>query len=677
MTEPQRPWRIVIIEDNPLDRAEVKSALRRGSLRRYELLEAESGAEGLELCGAGPRPDCVVLDFSLPDMTALDVLSALPVEAGQPAFPVVVLTGSVGSEVNTEVVRAGAQGFVGKDWMTPDSLTRVIENAVERHAMVAQLRLTTEALAQREHRLRLALEGAEIGMWTWNLATDEVDWSPECYAIHGLAAGEFDGTAEGFGRLLHPEDAGRVWSAVRAAIAARRTYDSEFRIVRPGGEVRWVTNKGRALYDEANEPAQMIGILTDVTDAKRIEAEREQLLAAEHAARVESERVARLKDEFLATLSHELRSPLNAIVGWAQILQKVGSGDARLVQEGIEVIARNADSQAQLISDLLDMNRIVSGKLKMEMGPVDPNLVAAEAADTVRPTASAKGVRLELAPGAALPRLHGDGERLRQVLWNLLTNAIKFTPAGGSVRLATEEGEGRLRFHVEDTGQGLDPEFVPRLFDRFSQADASAARKHGGLGLGLSIVKQLVELHGGTIRAESDGPGLGSRFTVSLPVPPEGAALEAEPPASRRKLAAPVPPAPPSYNLSGISVLLVDDQPDALEAARRLLTEYGAAVTVAPSGREALERLALSTPDVLLSDVGMPEMDGYRLIREVREGLGFGPGDLPAAALTAFARPEDRDRALAAGYQAHVAKPLHPQSLVSTVAALVHSLPDE
>ena len=409
----------------------------------------------------------------------------------------------------------------------------------------------------------------------------------------------------------------------------------------------------------------------DISDRREVELRREQLLAAEQAARAESERVARAKDEFLASLSHELRTPLAAIAGWARILEHPGV-DADMARRGVEAIARNARAQAQLVDDLLDMSRIVSGKLRMNVERVDLGVVAAAAAEAARPAYAAKGVTIELRRSPAPSNdVMGDSDRLHQVVSNLLTNAMKFTPAGGVVTLSTAADEQHVELTVADTGEGIEAEFLPRVFDRFSQADGSAARQHGGLGLGLSIVKNLVELHGGTVAARSAGKHQGATFTVRLPRAGRGAALPARSPMAVGPGQDLSPSGDPMLgahvDLQGISVLLVDDHADMLEVERRLLVDCGASVTTATSAEQALQRLRADRFDVLLSDLGLPGMDGYGLIESVRLSLGISAQRLPAAAVTAFARPEDQQRVLGAGYQTCVVKPLDPIVLARTV----------
>jgi signal transduction histidine kinase len=409
-----------------------------------------------------------------------------------------------------------------------------------------------------------------------------------------------------------------------------------------------------------------------LAEKQSAEDEREHLLASERAARSELERSGRMKDEFLATLSHELRTPLNAILGWTEIL-KSHSTDPEEVAEGMEVIERNARAQTQIIEDLLDMSRIISGKVRVHVQPVDLKAVVTAAVQTVQPAINAKGIRCEVQFDPSVPQLSGDPSRLQQVFWNLLTNAVKFTPRGGRISVRADRTESHVEVKITDTGEGIEPAFLPSVFDRFRQADASTTRRHGGLGLGLAIVKQLVEVHGGTIRAHSDGRGRGAVFSVSLPIDhrvidtaPDG---EPAPP-----VAAPAAPVRPGA-IAGVRVLIVDDEPDARLTLKRVLEGYDALVTAASSAVEALERLRSDRPRVLVSDIGMPGEDGYSLIRRVRALEPGHGGGTPAIALTAYARPEDRAKAIAAGFQNHLAKPVRAAELVALVAELAGGPP--
>lgn len=386
--------------------------------------------------------------------------------------------------------------------------------------------------------------------------------------------------------------------------------------------------------------------------------ERKVLLDSERQARAEAERTSQMKDEFLATLSHELRTPLTAILGWAQVLRR-GSRDQADLHRGLQTIERNARAQAQLIEDLLDMSSIASGKVQLEMLSLSPAAIASAAIDTVRPAAEARHIELRTEFDAQAGMVAGDASRLQQIIWNLLTNAIKFTPHGGVVTIGVRREGDQVALFVRDTGIGIASGFIDHVFERFRQADATTTRKHGGLGLGLSIVKHLVEQHGGTVHAHSAGEGQGACFTVRLPRR-----------GGRHDAAAGAPRAAAAQDLSGLQVLVVDDEDDARELIKRILNDCNADVLTAATATEALALLRHARPDLMVSDLGMPEVDGYGLLERIRALGPDGGGDLPAIALTAFAHAEDRLRALSSGFMAHISKPVEPAELISKVAAM-------
>ncbi|HYP53930.1 MAG TPA: ATP-binding protein, partial [Pyrinomonadaceae bacterium] len=398
---------------------------------------------------------------------------------------------------------------------------------------------------------------------------------------------------------------------------------------------------------------------------------RRAAVAVEHARVYESaQRANRLKDEFLATVSHELRTPLTAILGWAHMLRR-DIGDETTRQHALEVIERNAYAQKQLIEDILEVSRIVTGKVRVEVRPVELVPVVEAAREAVQPAAEAKGITLESSYDVEAASVLGDPDRLQQIVWNLLTNAVKFTPEGGRVSIRVSRAGAAAEVAVSDTGEGIAPEFLPHVFERFRQADMGTTRRHGGLGLGLSIVRHLVEMHGGSVRAESEGAGRGATFTLRLPL---RGADEFTPPREPATQSAThgESPARPSGSLAGLRLLVVEDEPDTLDLLRISLSGYGAEVTTAASAAEALEALGRARPDVLVSDVGMPGEDGYELLRRVRAlGAGRG-GDVIAVALTAYAREEDRALALDAGFQEHVPKPVEPSALAKLISRLVN-----
>jgi signal transduction histidine kinase len=492
-----------------------------------------------------------------------------------------------------------------------------------------------------------------------------------CTSLEQLA----EELATGAGALIVTEDAlfHPAGSPLHDALSAQPTW-SELPVI------ALVRNSGDGAIDKQLEllghvtllerPVLLRTFLSAVKTAlwaRKRQYQLRELLVKEREAREEAERNSRLKDEFIATLSHELRTPLSAILGWSQLLGQ-GLVEPADVQEAVSSIERNARVQTQLIEDLLDMSRIISGKMRLDVQLIQPGTFIDAAIATVRPAAAAKRIALvtELDPSAGT--VLGDPSRLQQVIWNLLSNAIKFTSHGGEVKVNSKRLNSHLEIVICDTGQGISADFLPYVFDRFRQADGSTTRRVGGLGLGLAIVKQLVELHGGQVEARSDGDGCGSSFVVKLPV---NTNVFKAPETVRPKVRSSLEPAADKVkleSLSGCKVLAIDDEPDALKIIEHVLTKCGAEVRTATSASSALGAVNEFRPDVLISDIGMPEVDGYELMRQVRKIAGT----LPAIALTAFARGEDQTRSLDAGFAAHISKPVEPAELVAAVAAIAN-----
>jgi signal transduction histidine kinase len=546
--------RILIVDDSSEDRELYRRLLGQDPERGYDFLETDLGEEGLRLAQE-ESPDCLLLDYRLPDMDGLEFLGRLQT---QRTVPVIVLTGQGNESVAVQAMKGGAQDYLLKGSITRQDLRRAVQNAVEKVA------------------LRLEVE---------------------------------ERTAE----------------LARANEALQKMYDEQEELVR----------QRTAELSRANE---------------------------------ELEEANRIKDEFLATLSHELRTPLNAMLGWAQVLRS-GKVDAPTTDRALEAIERNARAQAQLISDLLDVSRIITGKLRLELRAVELPRILDAALDSVRPAAEAKGIQLRVTPGQVSGPFVGDPDRLQQVFWNLLSNAIKFTPQGGSVEARLRHTQkGMAELAVSDSGIGIQPDFLPYVFDRFRQAEGSTTRHHGGLGLGLSIVRHLVELHGGTVAVESLGEGQGATFIVRLPI-----RLGAEAAQVERRAAEPAQDQALVNDpelLAGLRVLVLDDEADTRELLTTALEQHGARVAAVATVPEILAALDRESFDVLVSDIGLPGEDGYSMIRKVRARGAERGGNLPAAALTAYARSEDRVRALSAGFQMHLSKPIDPAELVATIAAL-------
>jgi PAS domain S-box-containing protein len=581
----------------------------------------------------------------------------------------------------------------------PDEETRPTPPGGEEHEgakaaeEIEQLRLIIDSIditKQRQaeepwHRseafLDIALEAGRMGIFEFNVRSGKVTWSPHLERIHGLKPGTFGGTFEDFKRDVHPGDLDRVLNQVQQTIQEKRTdYGVEYRIIKPSGETAWVEGRGRVFYSANGEAERFVGLCIDVTARKRAEEERTLLLAREQQARREAEAANRAKDEFLATVSHELRTPLNAIYGWARLLQ-MGDLDRETVASAYETIGRNAKAQAQLIDDLLDVSRIIAGKLRLDVRSIELRPVIEAAIETVQPAADAKGITLQSIFDERIGPISGDPDRLQQVVWNLLSNAIKFTPTGGRVEIGVDQIDSAVQIHVRDTGIGIPPEFLPYVFDRFRQAEGASTRLYGGLGLGLAIVRHLVELHGGTVSANSAGEGRGATFTVTLPLKaPPAASLDPE---MKHPSEEGVFPLHPALTLNGIEILLVDDEADARQLLTLILQKAGARVITVSSVQEAIDRLKRNKPDLLISDIEMPGEDGYSLIRRVRaQEAERGERSVPTVALTAYAGRADRRRALMAGFQKHIPKPVDPARLVAVVASLVglprevHQVPD-
>ena len=532
-------------------------------------------------------------------------------------------------------------------------------------------------LDEVRNRLAAVVEGSDDAIVSKTLRGIVTTWNAGAERLFGYAAEEIVGRSI---TILIPADRQSEEDEILGRIARGDRIDhyETIRIRKDGtpipvsltispirdasGEIVGVSKIARDMSSRAESErvlGELYGRLQNAAD------ERLELLEAERAARSEAEHANLMKDEFLATLSHELRTPLNAIVGWTQILQTYHRDEPRTA-EGLEVIDRNAKAQTQLIEDLLDMNRIVSGKLRIDVQRVDLLEVVRAALESVRHSADAKGLRLTFVLDERAGPILGDPGRLQQCCWNLLSNAIKFTPRGGKVHASLRRVSSHVELAVVDTGQGISEEFLPYVFERFRQADASTTRAHRGLGLGLSIVRSLVELHGGTVQARSEGVGRGSTFRIELPLMAvderDSKLLGTHPRAEGIVQDQP--------SLDGLKILMVDDEADARLLVKRLLEGCGAQVVLAGSAREGLESVRREHPNMLISDIGMPEEDGYAFIRKVRSLRPDEGGDTPAAALSAFARAQDRTRALRAGYQTYIAKPVDPSELTAAVASL-------
>ncbi|MEH2057784.1 MAG: ATP-binding protein [Nostoc sp.] len=522
-----------------------------------------------------------------------------------------------------------------------------------------------EVLRQSEERYRYLAEAIPQLVWTTD-ANGECDFfNQNWYDYTGLTLEQSLGS--GWLAALHPDDiqsADEVWSD---AVKNKTIYNNEYRFKRAlDGSYRWQLARGLPLKDEQGFVVKWFGTYTDIHEQKQILEERAQLLQLEQIARAKAETANRIKDEFLAVLSHELRTPLNAILGWSKLLQ-TGRLDQTKTFEALATIERNASLQVQLIEDLLDISRILQGKLTLNITKINLESMVLSALQTMGLAAETKLINVNTAFAPLTGQVMGDSTRLQQVVWNLLSNAIKFTPKGGKVEVRLEQADGYAQIIVSDTGKGISAEFLPYVFDYFRQADSTSTRSFGGLGLGLAIVRNIIEMHGGIVKAESQGDGKGAIFTVSLPLLPD------ESPKLKEEQNYPTFLTTNSLPLTGVRVLVVDDDADSRDFVAFVLEQDGASIIAVSSAYEALQTLAEVKPDVLVSDISMPDMNGYMLINQVRTWTPEQGGQILAIALTAFARSDDQQEALKAGFQMHLAKPVNPEELIAVIAQLLEA----
>ncbi|MDT7780155.1 MAG: hypothetical protein QOC99_2667 [Acidobacteriota bacterium] len=518
---------------------------------------------------------------------------------------------------------------------------------------ITDRKLAEEALRESEGQLRTLADAVPQLVWMAD-ADGYIFWyNQRWFDYTGTSPEQMEGW--GWQSVHDPAVLPKVLERWQASIETGEPFEMEFPLKGADGVFRWFLTRVNPVRDSQGRIARWFGTNTDIDEQRRTA---EELREAN-----------RLKDEFLATVSHELRTPLTAILGWAHLL-RIGQHDEKSATNALETIERNARAQGQLIDDLLDVSRIITGNLRLDVRQLDPGSFIEAAIEALRPAAEAKDVRIQKVMDTGVVSVAGDPARLQQVVWNLLSNAIKFNRKGGRVQVRLERIDSHIEIAVSDTGAGIKPDFLPHVFERFRQADQKTTRQHGGLGLGLAIVRHLVELHGGTVEAESEGEGQGATFVVHLPIMPvyqKDNPAERVHPSARDTL--------PSYDcperLEGLKVLVVDDEVDTREVFRVGISRCGAEVLTAASAQEALEAIERERPDLLISDIGMPGEDGYELIKKVRALPAGRGGKIPAIALTAYARTEDRLRALRAGYQMHISKPVELAELIAVMASLI------
>jgi signal transduction histidine kinase len=676
---PKTPLNILLVDDQPAKLLTYETILEPLG---ETLIRANSGNEALERL-LKHEIAVVLVDVCMPGLDGFELASMIHQHPRYQKTAIILVSGVmvddrdrlkgytsgavdyVSVPIIPEILRAKVAVFADLFRKTGE-LERLNLELEQRVAeRTAQIEESAARLRLSEERLRLVLTASGTRGWTWEIGRDQL--------TRVMPAGEPEvppGSLEEFLARVHRDDQALVRAAFRRAADGESEYAAEFREVE-GGEERWLLGRGTVLRDASGQTLSIAGIDIDITPRRRAEGERAILLQQAQDARREAEAVNRLKDEFLATLSHELRTPLNAIVGWVQLLQS-GRLDESTQTRGLQTISRNAQAQTQLISDLLDVSAIVTGKLTLNLQRVDPPMLLQAAFDSARPTAEAKGVHLEANLSYDGGVVSVDPARFQQMVWNLLSNAIKFTPKGGRVDAWLENEGSHVALVVQDDGPGVDPAFLPYIFDRFRQADSSSTRPHQGLGLGLAIVRHLTEMHGGRATAANRNDRSGAIFRLLLPsrVPavlaapaplePQGSAEDASQSAA--------------ISLQGMRVLVVDDDPDARELLSIILEGAGAKTTTAASAAEAFDLLQKELPDFLVSDIGMPGENGLALLAKIRALPADQGGRTPAVALTAYVGAQDRVLALSAGFHIHLPKPVEPGQLIAAIATLAQSV---
>jgi PAS domain S-box-containing protein len=589
-------------------------------------------------------------------MSGIEVCRRIKSDPVTSGIPVVQISATFVTEDDQDKGLGGGADIYVAEPVEPLELQTIVD-------VLLKLRRTEAGLKETEARWRRFVDANVIGVVV--IEDDRIVEANDVFlSMLGYSREEFLARRLTWQELTPPEHravSARAYATFRAT-GAIAPFEKEY-IRRDGGRINVVIGAA-ALDDQHN---RWMTFVLDISEQKRIQGEKEMAFQREQAAREHAEEATRLKDEFLANLSHELRTPMNIIIGWTHLL-RTGALVPEQQMRAVEAIDRAARSQAQLIEDLLDVSRIITGKFRLTMQPVEVGAVVEAAVDSLKVGAQARQIKLNVALEAPDVRVLGDSDRLQQVVWNLVSNAVKFTPAGGHVEVRLAQDDQHACIIVQDSGKGITREFLPFVFDRFRQADGTSTREHMGMGLGLAIVRHVIELHGGTVRAESEGEGKGSVFTMKLPIASTVVTTK------ELRLERPVRSAsvPATRSTSDLRVLLVEDDPDAKEVAAAGLLRAGFELRTAASAMEALNILDDWRPDVIVSDISMPEMDGYEFIRELRTRPPERGGRTPALALTAYARLEDAARALASGYQGHAAKPINPVELTEAIVKLMH-----
>jgi PAS domain S-box-containing protein len=678
---------ILLVDDRPENLLALESVL---DTLGENLVRANSGQEALR-CLLSDDFAAILLDVQMPGMNGFETAALIRTRARSRQTPIIFLTAfSTTEELVFKGYSLGAVDYLQKP-IDPVVLRSKVAVFVDLYKKTQAIRQQSEELKQQalhlkaindelkysEERFRLLSACSPVGIFFTDTDGNCTYTNSRCQAICGLTP---EGSAEEMWRqFIHPGDRDRVMADWSAYTYEGQEYSDEFRLQKPDASIQWVRVRSTPMLSLENELLGHVGTIEDITERKLLESARNQVMV-EQAGRREAETANRMKDEFLAVLSHELRTPLNSILGWSKLLRNK-KFDEKTTARALETIERNANTQSQLIEDILDVSQIIRGKLRLNFTPLSIVSVIQAAIDSVRPQAEAKAIEINAVLDSSNVKISGDPVRIQQVVWNLLTNAVKFTPENGKVEVKLTVGNERYgnfddgvipeqpsyaQIQVIDTGIGISPDFLPKVFDRFLQADSTRTRSHNGLGLGLAIVRHMVELHGGKVHAASDGKNQGATFTVKLPIhqPEKYTALP------QVNTSAVVDS--DSQTLSGINILVVDDEADTREFLAFALEQCGATIMVANCVSQAILTLQDFHPDVLISDIGMPDQDGYMLIRQIRELELLRGGSIPAIALTAYSQEKDRKQAIAAGFQMHLSKPVDMEELIRAIAHLLN-----
>jgi PAS domain S-box-containing protein len=641
---------ILLLEDDPVDVELIQTTLKNGGIEA-NLICVTRRSDFSEILKT-QLPDLILSDYVLP---SFDGIAALKIaQQFCPQVPFIMVSGMLGEELAIETLKQGATDYVLKQ-----RLERLVPSAKRalRESQERQERLRVEeALRQTDDLLRAIVDASPVGIITLNPEKKVIAWNIASERIYGWQSQEVINQAL---PVIPPEEQKQFERLFQQALQNHTLTNYEFQHLGKNKDLIEISVSLAPLHNAQGNVCGVVMTAIDITTRKRIEAERFNLLKREQTARAEAEAANRVKDEFLAVLSHELRTPLNSILGWITLIQR-GKLNKVTFDQALEVIERNASLQTQLIEDLLDISRISRGKLSLSIDSVNLIELMQTTAETLRPASDAKSITMELFLDSSIGIIMGDANRLQQIFWNLFSNAIKFTPPNGSVTVRLKKTEDSYaQIQVIDSGIGIEPNFLPYVFEYFRQADASTTRSQGGLGLGLAISRHLVELHGGTIDVKSQGKGKGTTFTVMLPIQ-----------VMKCDVDQPDQLIDNGLSLQDVKIMVVEDQADARELIRLILEQQGAQVIEASSSKQALEIIKESIPDVLISDIGMPDEDGYSFLKKVRSLPQDKGGNVPALALTAYTKEEDRQQAIAAGFQMHLGKPLDITELLQAVSQL-------